>query len=190
LNAEPESDPPTLEESIRHKLLLVTKFLHEAQHLATAKYLALDRVVSALIVLQEGSVSSDGKLRHKKPKIGYGAAAFGEAGAAIEEGGASCSPAQCTRSSKFHSGMSMSATPVAHVTPPSSQVKALQLTPEALGYTLENGIGRGDSGHALEELIFGGRLKHRHMCASHTDHFQECNYHFYSVRGIFANQPQ
>jgi hypothetical protein len=40
--------------------------------------------------------------------------------------------------------------------PQSLQVKALQCTPESLGCTLENGIGLGDSGHALEEFSFGG----------------------------------
>ncbi len=29
--------------------------------------------------------------------------------------------------------------------------------------TMENGLRRGDSGRELEKLLFGGRLKHRHL---------------------------
>ena len=38
-----------------------------------------------------------------------------------------------------------------------------QNTPENVSSSMIDGRPRGDSGHALEDLIFGGRLRHRHL---------------------------
>jgi hypothetical protein len=113
----------------RHKLMLVTKFLHEAQHEATAQFLRLPRVVSALLEI--------GNRR----------------GASIPD---------------------TSRARTVTVPPLSSQEGVQQCTYESLGYAVVNGMSRGDSGHALEECIFGGRIKHRHLCT--TEPFQELNF--------------
>ena len=39
----------------------------------------------------------------------------------------------------------------------------LRHTPERIGSVKVGGIARGDSGYALEELLLGGRLRHRHL---------------------------
>jgi hypothetical protein len=36
-------------------------------------------------------------------------------------------------------------------------------TPENIGTMIRNGKRCGDSGYALEEVLLGGRLRHRHM---------------------------
>jgi hypothetical protein len=191
---------PSTEEVNRHTVLFVIKFLHEAQHEATAQFLRLPRVVSTLLEKQ-GSVGSaahgkfkarDGEhssaaCRNSKARdesLERGAAAIEERGAAFAEGEAAVlgvSPAMSTRSRTLGVGMlDTSRARLATVTPPSSQAEALLLvTPESLGNTVENGMPRGDSGHALEERILGGRLKHRHLCTRGS--FQEHSRHSYST---------
>jgi len=39
----------------------------------------------------------------------------------------------------------------------------LRHTPGRIGSVTVGGIARGDSGYALEELLLGGRLRHRHL---------------------------
>ena len=194
-----QSKLPSTEEINRHTVLFVIKFLHEAQHEATAQFLRLPRVVSTLLEKQ-GSVGSaargelkarDGEhssaaCRNSKARdesLERGAAAIEERGAAFAEGGAAVlgvSPAMSTRSRTLGVGMlDTSRARLATVTPPSSQAEALQVTPESLGNTVENGMPRGDSGHALEECILGGRLTHRHLCTRGS--FQEHSRHSYST---------
>ena len=175
------NETPSIEEVIRHKVLFVIKFLHEAQHEATAQFFNLPRVVSALekhVGSAAGSVAGMKRKAAKSVEKGAGATGDGGERGAIEDGEAAVlgpSPARSTRS-KTSSANKSTARPT-NVTPPSSQVEALQVTPEGLG-----NIARGDSGHALEERILGGRLKHRHLHKKGL--FQEQSSHSYSSCGI------
>ena len=45
----------------------------------------------------------------------------------------------------------------------SAQKTILRHTPERIGNVKVGDIARGDSGYALEELLLGGRLRHRHL---------------------------
>ena len=84
-------------------------------------------------------------------------------------------PAQNTRSQMgaLHDGGKGAGQKMGTPSPPSSQTeaaKSLKNTPPEVGNTGYRGNERGDSGHALEEIIFGGRIKHRRLDGKSSFH--------------------
>ena len=164
------------EEILRHKLLLIAKALHEGQHEVTAQFLLLPRVAQKRAA-KVSSAAVDAGTR----EVGKAKSQSGENKVIIGEG-----PAMSTRSKSVSPDFERSrSTKKARTTgtttpsPPSSRKEAggsQQNTPENVGSTMENGLRRGDSGHALEEIIFGGRLRHRHLIKKGP--FQEQNIYF------------
>jgi len=53
--------------------------------------------------------------------------------------------------------------PAAGVQSPTASESIEKTTPESIGTIVRNGKFCGDSGYALEELLLGGRLRHRHI---------------------------
>ena len=168
------SRPPSEEEVNRHRLILVIKFLHEAEHEATGQFLRLPRVVAAA-----RKTRSHKKRKERDASLDGDSAAIGEGEPGIGVVGAvasGLSPAIQTRSK------TLDIDKLAAVRPPSSQADALQINPESSGNTLENGKSRVDSGYALEQRILGGRLKHCYL--EKKDTFQVRTNHSHSFYDI------
>jgi len=154
------------EELLRHKLLLIAKALHEGQHEVTARFLSLPRVSHKTAAKVSSAAVDVVKQEAGKVKFQWeGDAVKTGEGPAMNTRSKAVSPlspgVEERRRSKRQRRDEFK-TP----SPPSSRKEtggSQQNTPENVGSTMENGQRRGDSGHALEEMLFGGRLKHRHL---------------------------
>ena len=171
-------------ESSRSKLLLIAKLLHEGQHGVTAKFLGLSRVVSQ-IRASKGSGTAPRRSERKKDLEGSASlgspvgrarltVGIGSSGQGGGYGGGGGHDKRKRSEPLDNEGNERSKRAKNASTPPSTQAGAeSQNMPECLGTTMENGKLRGDSGHVLEQLIWGGRLKHRHLLTEPP--FQEQN---------------